>query len=169
VITKAMPRVERLNGGEPILDRLTAHLWENKVTFNPACAFVDDNAELATIIRDLPFSIEIKEQLSRHSALCFLLYRGQGEKTEYQDHTRSSIGLAVLSSDLQLLARYDEPVLRPEYDDYEDLGIEDGRISKVGDRYIMMYCASAPVNHKTKSAWPLHQRRILSNGKSMVY
>ena len=76
-----LPKVERLNGGKPILERIESHPWENKVTFNPACAFVDDKDELASIISTLPFSDGIKKQLSQHSALCFLLYRAQGKKT----------------------------------------------------------------------------------------
>ncbi len=134
------PKVERLNEGRPILERVESHPWESKVTFNPACAFVDDKDELASIISTLPFAEKVKKQLSQHPALCFLLYRAQGKKTAGYDYTRSSIGLAVLSPDLQLLARHDEPVIRPERE-YENLGVEDGRIAKVGDRYVMTYCA----------------------------
>ncbi|HEX9656616.1 MAG TPA: glycosidase [Bacteroidota bacterium] len=139
-MSKHVPRVERLNGGNPILRQIEYHPWENKVTFNPACALVEDKHELASIIARLPFSDEVRKTLGEHSALCFLLYRAQGKKTPEYDFTRSSLGLAVLTADLQLLARHDSPVVRPE-EDYENLGAEDGRISKVGDRYTMMYCA----------------------------
>ena len=142
-------QVQRLNGGNPILQKIESHPWENKVTFNPACAFVDDKNELASIIPDLPFSDSIKKQLSQHSDLCFLLYRAQGKKTAEYDHTRSSVGLAVLSPDLKLLARHNEPVIRPELD-YENLGVEDGRITKVGDRYVMMYCAYSSAEPENK-------------------
>lgn len=135
-----LPKIERLNGGNPILQKVESHPWENKVTFNPACAFVDNKNELASIISTLPFSDSIKKQLFQHSALCFLLYRAQGRKTTAYDYTRSSVGLAVLTPDLKLLARHNEPVIRTELE-YENLGVEDGRITKVGDRYIMMYCA----------------------------
>lgn len=157
-----MPKVERLNGGKPILRKIESHAWENKVTFNPACAFVDNNVELGSIISTLPFSDSIKKQLLQHSALCFLLYRAQGKKTVEYDYTRSAIGLAVLSPDLQLLARHDEPVIRPELD-YENLGVEDGRISKVGDRYVMMYCAYS-------SSEPRNRIRIaLASTKNFVH
>ncbi len=135
-----IPKVERLHGGKPLIERIESHPWENKVTFNPACVLVEDKGELASIISTLPFSDRMKKQLSQHSALCFLLYRAQGKKTTEYDYTRSSMGLAVLTPELELLARHDEPVMRPERD-YENLGIEDGRISKIGDRYVMMYCA----------------------------
>ncbi len=142
-------QVERLNGGNPILQKIDSHAWENKVTFNPACAFVSDKDELASIITTLPFSESTKKQLAQHSALCFLLYRAQGKKTADYDHTRSSVGLAVLSADLQLLARHDEPVIRPD-EEYDNLGVEDGRITRVGDRYIMMYCAYSSAQPENK-------------------
>ena len=137
-----LPPVVRLNGGRPIVQRVPDHPWENCVTFNPACTLVTDANALASIIPSLPFDQETTRRLLLQKALCFLLYRAQGEKTPEQDHTRSSIGLAVLSPDLKLLARHSAPVLLPE-NEYENLGVEDGRITKVGDRYYMFYCAYA--------------------------
>jgi len=132
--------IERLNNGKPLLQRIDAHPWENKVTFNPACAYVNDRSELASIIQSLPFNEETKAGLKSERALCFLLYRAQGKRTVDYDYTRSSIGLAVLTADLKLLARHTDPVIRPDRQ-YEDLGVEDGRITRIGDRYVMLYCA----------------------------
>jgi predicted GH43/DUF377 family glycosyl hydrolase len=134
------PPVRRLYGGRPILQRVPDHPWENRVTFNPACALVTDRDELRNIIPSLPFDDGEKRQLASHRALCFLLYRAQGEATPAYDHTRSAMGLAVLTPELELLARHVVPVLQPEYD-YDNLGVEDGRITRVGDRYYMFYCA----------------------------
>jgi predicted GH43/DUF377 family glycosyl hydrolase len=142
MIPGTLPAVERLYNGSAILAPLAAHPWENAVTFNPACVLVDDRAELDRIIPGLPFPPEVVRRLAAAPALCFLLYRAQGKKTESYDHTRSTMGLAVLSPDLRLLARHDAPVLRPEYG-YENLGVEDGRLSKVGDRYVLFYTAYA--------------------------
>jgi len=136
------PVVERLHAESPLLAPVNAHPWENKVTFNPACVLIEDRAELDRIIPALPFSREVLQRLASFPALCFLLYRAQGAKTAEYDHTRSTMGLAVLSPDLRLLARHDKPVLRPE-NDFEDLGVEDGRLSKVGDRYVLFYTAYA--------------------------
>lgn len=132
--------IERLNDGNPLLRRIDAHPWENKVTFNPACAYVNDRSELASIIPALPFDEETKRRLKKEEALCFLLYRAQGKQTADYDYTHSSMGLAVLSADLRLLARHAEPVIRPDQE-YENLGVEDGRITRIGDRYIILYCA----------------------------
>ena len=135
-----VPHVQRLHNGIPLLRRIEAHPWENKVTFNPACTLVDDKGALASIIPRLPFDEQIKSLLSAQPALCFLLYRAQGKKTDAYDHTRSSIGLAILTPDLKLLARHTEPSIVPDKN-YEDLGVEDGRITRVGNKFVMFYCA----------------------------
>ncbi len=134
------PKVERLNSGKPILEPVEKHPWESQVTFNPACAFVADKARLASIIAALPFDWKTKDRLRTQPGLCFLLYRAQGLKTKERDFTHSSIGLAVLSPKLELLARHSKPVLEPT-EEYENLGIEDGRITRVGNRFIMTYTA----------------------------
>ncbi|MER3524236.1 MAG: glycosidase [Ignavibacteria bacterium] len=138
-----IPRVERLHNGMPLIARAVAHPWENKVTFNPACMLVEGHDALAPIIAALPFSPGVKVRLEQESALCFLLYRAQGAYTRERDYRRSSMGLAVLTPELDLLVRHTAPVFEPEYD-YESLGVEDGRLSKVGDRYVLFYTAYGP-------------------------
>jgi predicted GH43/DUF377 family glycosyl hydrolase len=135
-----IPVVQRLNNRQPLLQKVDGHLWENRVTFNPACVLVDDKQTLDAVVPGLPFDNQTKEALLSHPALCFMLYRAQGQKTQLYDHTRSSIGLAVLSVELQLLARHTEPVILPD-EEYDDLGVEDPRITRVGERFIMFYCA----------------------------
>jgi len=142
------PRVDRLNDGLPVIQKIDTHPWENKVTFNPACILVEDPAQLSAIIPALPFDTTTKKILVAEHALCFLYYRAQGKKTESYDYTRSSLGLAILTPDLRLLSRYDEPVIRPDQP-YDNLGVEDARISRVGDTFVMFYTAyasSAPEN-----------------------
>ena len=138
----AVPAVERLNGGAPILTRMQTHPWENRVTFNPACALVEGEDQLVPILNGLPVGESVRDELRSHAALVFLLYRAQGSPTESHDHTRSSIGLAVLSPELTLLARLDRPVILPD-ESYDNLGVEDARIMKVGDRHVMTYTAYA--------------------------
>jgi beta-1,2-mannobiose phosphorylase / 1,2-beta-oligomannan phosphorylase len=133
-------RIERLNGGQPIIRKVEGHPWENHVTFNPASALVTNKNEIASIVSKLPFSVETKDALFAQPALCFLLYRAQGEKSPKFDYAQSTMGLAVLSPQLRLLARHTEPVLKPE-EDYENLGVEDGRITKIGDTYVLLYTA----------------------------
>ncbi|HUI11366.1 MAG TPA: glycosidase [Bacteroidota bacterium] len=134
------PRVQRLHGGAPILRRIDNHPWENRVTFNPACAFVTDRGALTRIVAALPFDGPTREKLNAQEGLCFLLYRAQGTRTPEYDHTRSSVGLAVLSPTLDLLARHDRPVILPDQP-YEDLGVEDARITQVGEMFYAFYTA----------------------------
>lgn len=143
-----IPDIERLNNEQPIVQRIQSHPWENKVTFNPACALVTDRNELSSIIKQLPFTETTKQELHSHPALCFLLYRSQGATTQEYDHARSSLGLAVLSHDLRLLARHTQPVILPDQP-YDNLGVEDARITKTGNTYTMFYTAyssGAPEN-----------------------
>ena len=143
-----MIKFERLNNGKPIVQKIDSHSWENRVTFNPACTLVTDRNELNLIISNLPFDEKTLDILRSQPALCFLLYRAQGNKTPEYDYTRSAIGLAVLSFDLQLLARHDRPVIFPDQE-YDNLGVEDARITKIGAEYIMFYTAygsGAPEN-----------------------
>lgn len=137
---KSPIRVERLNGGRPILQSVSAHPWENSVTFNPACALITDRDELRGIVSNLTFDSRTKATLLSQSGLCFLLYRAQGKRTDAYDYSRSSIGLAILDPDLHLLARHSGPVILPDQS-YDNLGVEDPRITKVNDRYIMFYSA----------------------------
>lgn len=142
-------QVERLKGGQPILQNIIFHPWENKVTFNPASALVTNRNEIVSIVSQLPLDNRVKDTLLSQDALCFLLYRAQGKPTDTYDYSRSSIGLAILSSELQLLARHTEPVVLPDQD-YDNLGVEDPRITKVNDRYIMFYTAYSKGESKNK-------------------
>jgi predicted GH43/DUF377 family glycosyl hydrolase len=134
------PHIERLHNGEPLLRRVPEHPWENRVVFNPAAVLVDDQPTLKKVLRALPMDGAVVQRLAQQGPLCLLYYRAQGEPVRGHDHRRSTIGLAVLSAELELLARLDMPVLRPDMP-YEDLGVEDPRITRLGDRFFMMYAA----------------------------
>jgi len=121
------------------LRREEGHPWENKVTFNPAAVLVDDRLVLDLAISALSFDARMRSKLRTEPALCFLFYRAQGTETPAYDHRRSSIGLAVLTPRLELLARHVEPILRPG-NSFDDLGVEDPRITRIGDRFYMSYC-----------------------------
>jgi predicted GH43/DUF377 family glycosyl hydrolase len=128
------PRVERLHGSRPIIEKIDRHDWENRVTFNPACVLVTDPDAMQTVVGALPLGEAVRALLLGQKALAVLLYRAQGKKTEAYDHTRSSLGLAICSPELDLLARLDRPVILPDQP-YENLGVEDPRITRIGDRY----------------------------------
>jgi beta-1,2-mannobiose phosphorylase / 1,2-beta-oligomannan phosphorylase len=136
----ALPTIDRLHDGRPLLRREEGHPWENKVTFNPAVVFLDDRHVLDRVLAALPFDAAIRGKLAAEPALTFVFYRAQGEQTPEYDHRRSAIGLAVFTPKLELLARHAEPILRPG-DSFDDLGVEDPRITRMGERFYMFYCA----------------------------
>jgi len=134
--------VERLNGGKPILAKITEHDWESRVVFNPGCVLIDDKEELEKIVSKLNVSASTRAKMLQQRALCMLLYRAQGAKTEVEDYTHSRLGLAVLTPELELIHRFEQPVLWPEYD-FENLGVEDPRIIKMDERYYVFYTGYA--------------------------
>ncbi len=138
--TSHPPAVERLNAGQPILQRILDHPWENKVVFNPAAVLVDDRAVLDLAINALPVYGQIKDRLRSEEALCFLYYRAQGAPTVSHDYRRSTLGLAVLTADLRVIVRLGAPVVKPELP-YENLGVEDPRITRIGNQFFMVYAA----------------------------
>jgi predicted GH43/DUF377 family glycosyl hydrolase len=147
------PIVERLNNGFPILAREDGHPWENRVTFNPACALVRGGDEVRGVLDELPVGAAVRDELRSHPALVFLFYRAQGAPTAFYDYTKSSIGLAVLTPELKLLARLSHPVILP-LQSFENLGVEDPRITKVADRFVMIYTAygSGPERNQVRIA-----------------
>ena len=137
-----LPQIERLNNGQPILRKVPDHPWENKVVFNPAVVLVDDVPTLERSVAALPVDARTKNRLRSHEALCFLYYRAQGSPTPIHDYRRSTLGLAVLTPALEVLVRLGAPLIKPEYP-YENLGIEDPRITRIGDQFYLFYAAYA--------------------------
>ena len=141
-MTAPAPRVERLHGGHAVLEKCDDHAWENKVVFNTACVLVDTPERIRMLAEALPVDAAKKAIVQKEKAVVALLYRAQGKKTAERDHTHSTLGLAVCTPDLRLLVRLAEPVVLP-VEPYEDLGVEDPRITRVGDQYVMVYTGYA--------------------------
>lgn len=135
---KAAVDVRRLNQGHPILSP-TTNWWENGVTFNAAAVFVSPD-ERAAIRALLPMVAPDDPRLA--GGVVAVHYRARPEIDPGSAFTRSFIGLAVFTPDLRLLYRYAEPVLRPSPDpsDFDALGVEDPRITRLDGRYYMLYC-----------------------------
>ena len=112
-MSQIAPRVERLHDGRPIVTKREDHDWESKVTFNPASALLRGRGEIEKLVAALPVGGQQRDRLLREKGLVALLYRAQGRKLDAYDHTRSSLGLAICSPGLELLARLDpSPVVR---------------------------------------------------------
>lgn len=140
--------IENINGDKPLLQPIADHPWESSVVCNAGCTLITTGDELAVIITKLPVDSETKAMLSDQPALVFLLYCAHGEKIEEADFSKSSVGLAILTPEFELMYRHPEPILEP-HEKYENLGIEDGRITKVGRRHVLVYTAKSAGESKT--------------------
>jgi len=86
-----------------------------------------------------------------------LLYRAQG------DDKISRLGLALSQDGRTISERLDKPIFAPDIDsEYETLGVEDPRITKIDQTYYIVYTAAslypeitdeAPVNDPLESPW----------------
>lgn len=137
-----VPVVERLHGGKPIIVKDETHDWENTVTFNPACALLTDLRVVERLVEALGSGDEVSNRIKKEAGVVIVLYRAQGKPTPSHDHTRSTLGLAVCSPTLEVLLRVQRPVLFPDRE-YDNLGVEDPRVTRIGDTFCMVYCGDA--------------------------
>lgn len=131
-------KAERLNGGRPILKAVPGHEWENEVVFNPACVFVEDKEVIDRVALGLDLPEPVRQKLDETKGICVLIYRAQGTPTGSEDYRHSRLGIALLTPTLELIYRHPDPIMKPE-EDFEDLGIEDPRITRIEDKFVMLY------------------------------
>lgn len=130
--------VERLNNGHPILSAIKEHAWENEVVFNPACVLLEEKSAIEGLVQALSLAPTLENRIKNYGGVCVLIYRAQGTATKTEDYRRSRLGIALLTPTLELIYRHPQPVLTPE-EEYEDLGVEDPRITKIDGKYVMFY------------------------------
>ena len=133
---------ERLHGGVPVLLPDPAHPWESRVVLNPAGQLVEAGAELDRLMDAWELPDAERGRLRKAGGACVLLYRAQGEVDPEKEMAPSSVGLAVFTPALDLVRRWDRPTLSPDAP-YHDLGLEDPRCTRVGDRYFLYYTGYA--------------------------
>lgn len=122
--------LERLNGGKPLLLPNQFNNWENRVVLNPACIYLETLEDISMMQQTLGVPLKLHD--NRGAMLLF--YRAQGGNR----YNKSRIGLAVFSHKMDLLYRHPVPILEPEYD-FENFGVEDPRVSRLGNHYVMIY------------------------------
>lgn len=137
-------RVERCNNGEPIIAP-SGNWWETGVTFNPAAFYLPNTPENRPRIRAL-LPMRPPDDPLLADGVVAVHYRARPEHDPGSAFARSFIGLAVFTPELQLIYRYQEPVLYPCADagGYDVLGVEDPRVHQFGDRFYMVYCGVQP-------------------------
>jgi len=98
----------------PILKPIPEHRWESKMVFNPAAVLKDNKI--------------------------YLVYRARGED-KVKGVLVSRLGLAIFKNDgVTLERRYEKPIYEPQ-EWYEVGGCEDPRVTKIKDRYYLLYTA----------------------------
>lgn len=141
--------VERLNGGRPILEAVPDHAWENEVVFNPGCVFLEDREHIDRVARALSLSESQKRKLAEYKGICVLIYRAQGKPTASEDYRHSRFGIALLTPTLDVIYRHPTPIMAPQ-NDFEDLGVEDPRITRIGETFVMLYAGYS--SHRVSTA-----------------
>lgn len=130
--------IERMNGGKPVLTPKPGSGWESKVVLNPAAVLVDDKNELEALTSVWGLKPDQSQKLQNAGGAVVMLYRAQGEADPVKKLAPSSAGLAVFTPQLELVWRKPEPAISPD-EEFHDLGVEDGRCTKVGETYYFFY------------------------------
>ncbi|MCC6442729.1 MAG: hypothetical protein IT210_04625 [Armatimonadetes bacterium] len=156
--------VERLNGGQPVIVP-TGNWWENGVTFNSAAVYLERSEENDPLIRRL-LSLDSLDDPRLANGVVACHYRARPRKDPDFLWTRSFIGLAVFTPEMEPLCRYPEPVLSPSLQmmDFDQLGVEDPRITRLEESYYMVYCG---VSEHEKEAF--RAQLCLASSKDLLH
>jgi predicted GH43/DUF377 family glycosyl hydrolase len=132
----------RFFNGAPILAP-TDWQWESGVTFNAAATYLppsEANRRLTSVL--LAGTVSDDDRL--RDGMVVVHYRARPRVDPGYLIARSYVGLALFSTDFELIYRFPEPVLSPgnQPTDVDYLGIEDPRVTRVGDEFHMVYCGS---------------------------
>ncbi len=136
--------LQRLHGGEPILAP-TTHWWESGVTFNTAVVYLPRSTPNDALIAGL-LGPEVLQDPLLHDGVVAAFYRARPRHDPGYCISRSFTGLACFTPDTaHLITRHAEPVISPAPQQASDdhLGIEDPRITRVGDTFYAVYCGVA--------------------------
>jgi beta-1,2-mannobiose phosphorylase / 1,2-beta-oligomannan phosphorylase len=137
-------RIHRHNGGAPILSP-GENGWESGVTFNAAVEFLDAGRDRALVERLVHAA---GAGAAAAQDLVAVLYRARPKSDPGYLMNRSYVGLALFDAELKLIHRFPRPVLGPDAgktaDDY--LGTEDPRVTRVGEKFVMVYCGCGEEN-----------------------
>ena len=136
--------IERVNRGMPLI-AADPNGWDDGFTMNPAAVHLERSPRNDQIISGL-LGISVDDTPCLADGAVAVFYRGVPEEKPGLPKLRSSVGLAVFTPELELLKRFPYPVVLPTDDpegwDYN--GVEDQRITRIGDTFYMVYCGYNP-------------------------
>lgn len=158
--------VERLFDGRPILSP-GERWWENSVTFNSAAVYLNNTPSNRGLIQTLVGNSDMDDALLKEGIVA-LHYRARPKSDPGYLWTRSFTGLALFTPRLELIKRYDHPIVLPgaHEEDCDYLGIEDPRIARIDDMFYMTYCGST-VDRETKHGF--RGRNCLARSKDLLH
>lgn len=140
--TNSEPRlnVVRLNSGKPIIEA-DPNSWDSRFTLNPTALHIGRSPKNDGLIKGLLGEGCLNNPLLKDGVVA-IYYRGIPDDQPGLPSCRSSVGLAVFTPKLQLLKRFSYPVLSPtnDPDGYDYNGVEDQRITRIGDTFYLVYC-----------------------------
>jgi predicted GH43/DUF377 family glycosyl hydrolase len=130
----------RLNGGRPIISA-NPDSWDSRFTFNPTATYLERSPANDPIIQGLLSDYSLEDPILAHGVVA-IYYRGIPKERPGLPTLRSSIGLAIFTPDLRQLKRLPYPVIAPTDDPmaYDYNGVEDQRITRIGDTFYLVYC-----------------------------
>lgn len=121
------------------------HGWDDGFTLNPTAIRLERSVQNDEIITHM-LGIHPGENNKIAHGVVVVLYRGIPKYTPGVPSLRSSVGLAVFTPEMKLIKRFAYPVVMPDDDrmawDYN--GVEDQRITRIGDTFYMTYCGFNP-------------------------
>ncbi|MGA7307130.1 MAG: glycosidase [Rhodothermales bacterium] len=131
-------KVERLNDGNPVLEAMPESDWESRVVLNPAAILLPADPTLDGLMDNWSLDSDQKQVLDWAEGACVMIYRAQGPIPQDSDVAPSSLGLAVLTPDLELVKRWPTPIVSPD-ENFHNLGVEDPRVTWADGAWHMYY------------------------------
>lgn len=121
------------------------HSWDDGFTLNPTAVRLERSQKNDEIIQGM-LGRQISDDSRLQNGVVAVFYRGIPEQKLGLPALRSSVGLAVFTPDLELLKRFEYPVMVPTDDPmgYDYNGVEDQRVTQIGDIFYMVYCGYNP-------------------------
>lgn len=131
-------KVERLNGGHPILSPINDG-WESWQVFNAATVYLPNSPENQAIIAGILPGHDLSDPRLADGVVA-VYYRACPKK--WKNFPPSFVGLAVFTPTLDLLKRWPAPLMTKgdDPDGYDYTSAEDPRITRIGDTFYMLYC-----------------------------
>jgi predicted GH43/DUF377 family glycosyl hydrolase len=132
--------VVRVNGGRPLIEADPCG-WDSRFTLNPTALFLKRSETNDRLIAGLLSEHSLNDPLLKDGVVA-IFYRGVPIDNNDSCRFRSSVGCAVFTPDFRLLRRFARPVLSPsdDMDGYDFDGVEDQRITRIGDKFYLTYC-----------------------------